>query len=123
VMPVNQVPRPPSRKKENPMHYKTIALELLLELPEVCRKLRDSRDMLPALDRYARELKASHKAWTERLSAARPGSDPAQINSEALELAIRELEERLRSDSPHDPAAALSLDEAMNFIRRPSSTA
>ena len=40
------------------------------------------------MDAYATELKASHEAWKEQLSQARPGSDPSQIASEALELAI-----------------------------------
>ena len=51
---------------------------------------------------YARELKTSHEAWKETLSQARPGSDPSQIASEALEMALKELEDRLPSASPPD---------------------
>ena len=40
------------------------------------------------MDAYAIDLKASHEAWKEQLSQARPGSDPSQIASEAMELAI-----------------------------------
>jgi hypothetical protein len=123
VIPVNQLSRPPFRNQEKLMHYKTIALDLLRQYPELYRQLRQEKAVLPALDRYARELKASHQAWTERLSAHRPGSDLVQTESEGLELAIQELEVRLRLDSPRNPADALSLDDAMTFIRRPTSTA
>ena len=61
------------------MQYKTIALELIQEQPELYEQLRSSKRLLPAMDAYAIELKASHEAWKDRLSQARPGSDPSQI--------------------------------------------
>ena len=97
--------------------YKTIVLELLKQHPEIHNQLRSDRMLLPMLDRYARELKASHEAWKELLSQLRPGSDPRQIASEALEMASKELEDRLPSASPPKDQEALSLDEAMAFIR------
>ena len=68
--------------------------------------------------RYASELKASHEAWKETLSQAKPGSDPIQIASEALEMAIQELENRLHHASPADESEPLSLDEAMAYVRK-----
>ena len=59
---------------------------------------------------YASELKASHEAWKETLAQARPGSDPSQIATEALELALQELEDRLPSESPRTRTEPLSLD-------------
>ena len=53
--------------------------------------------LLPAVERYARELKANHETWKERLSEVRPESDESQIASEALEFALKELEECLPS--------------------------
>ena len=75
------------------------------------------------MDAYAIELKASHEAWKEQLSQARPGSDPSQIASEAMELAVQELRDRLSSASPADETDPLSLDAAMNFLRRHSPPA
>jgi hypothetical protein len=105
------------------MHYKTITMELILEQPALYEKLRSSKRLLPAIDDYATLLKASHDAWKEQLSQSRPGSDPIQIASEALEIASKELEERLASASKAGEGEPLSLDAAMNFIRRLTPTA
>ena len=86
------------------MQYKTIALELIQEQPELYERLRSSKRLLPAMDAYAIELKASHEAWKDQLGQAKPGSDPSQIAAEALELAIEELRDRLPSASPRDEA-------------------
>jgi len=79
--------------------------------------------MLPTMERYAAELKTRHEAWKECLSLAMPGSDPSQIASEALELALKELEDRLPSASRPNDSEPLSLEEAMAFIRRQTPSA
>ena len=99
------------------MQYKTIILELLRQRPQMHDQLRKDRKLLPTLELYARELKIGHEAWTEVLSQASPGSDPSQIASEALERALKEIEENLDSDSP------LTLDGAMALVRRHTSRA
>jgi len=104
------------------MQYKTIILELLKERTELHEQLRKERKLLPALELYAKELKTSHEAWKEVLSQAKPGSDPSQIASEAMEMAMKDLEDRLPSASPEE-SEALSLDAAMAFIRRHTSRA
>jgi hypothetical protein len=81
-------------------------------------QLRSSKRLLPSMDAYAIELKAMHEECKARISRAKPGSDPIQVASVALELAIAEFQERLPSASATDEAAPLSLDAAMNFIRR-----
>jgi hypothetical protein len=68
----------------------------------------------------AGELKVSHEAWMDRLSRARPESDPSQVSSEALELALEQLQAHLRPESSTDDPAPLSLAAAMAFIRRPT---
>jgi hypothetical protein len=100
--------------------YKTITLELLRSQPELYERLRSSKRLLTAMDAYATELKASHEAWTEQLGESRPGSDPTQTASEAMEMATAELQERLSSESTPNETEALSLDAAMSFIRRHS---
>ena len=103
------------------MQYKTIILELLEQRPQMHQELRQSRKLLPALELYARELKDSHEAWKERLLQAKPASDPSQIASEAMELALKDMEDRLPSESHQDESETLSLDQAMAHIGRPTS--
>src|SRR5665213_1479942 len=98
------------------MQYKTIVLELLKERTELHEQLRLTRRLLPTLETCSRELKASHETWMETLTQTNPGSDPSQIASEALELAIRELEDRLPSASKADEDGTLSLDQAMASV-------
>ncbi len=103
------------------MHYKTIVLEMLRDRTELHEKLRKSDRLLPALEAYAQELKSSHEVWKESLFLMRPGSDPSLIASEAMEMATKELEDRLPSVSQEEDHEALSLDAAMAFIRRHTS--
>ena len=103
------------------MHYKTIVLELLRERTELHEQLRKSDRLLPALETYAQELKNSHELWKETLFLMRPGSDPNQIASEAMEMALKELEEGLPPASQEENQEPLSLDAAIAFIRRPTS--
>ena len=100
------------------MPYKTIVLGLIEQQPELHEHLRKSRTMLRAMDQLAIELKESHEALKEQLSQSRPGSDPIQIASEALEIAVAELEEHLASASRLSASETFSLDEAMTHIRR-----
>ena len=99
------------------MNYKTITLGLIQEQPDLYERLRSSKRLLPAMDAYAIELKASHEDWKDRLSQARPGSDPSQVSSEAMELAIEQMQSRLSCASPATETGPLSLDAAMNFLR------
>jgi hypothetical protein len=105
------------------MQYKTIILALLQQRPEMHEQLRKSRKLLPAMEFYARELKTSHEVWKDNLLQLRPGSDESQIANEALEMALKDLEDRLPSESPPDVAETLSLDEAIAFINSPTSRA
>jgi len=106
---------------ETHMQYKTIILELLQQRPEMHEQLRKERKLLPALELYAKELKTSHEAWKERLSQTKTGSDRSQIASEAMEMALKEMEDRLPSVSHPDNNEPLSLDAAMAFIRNHTS--
>lgn len=103
------------------MQYKTIILELLQQRPQMHEQFRKERKLLPTLEIYAKELKASHEAWKEQLAQAKPGSEVSQISSEAFEMALKELEDRLPLVSQADGQDELSLDQAMAFVRSPSS--
>ena len=102
------------------MQYKTIIHEMLQERPRLRDQLRKSRKLLPTLELYAKELKTSHEAWKEMLIQLRPESDPNQIASEALEMALKEIEDHLPNDSAEatDPQV---LDAAMLFLRHHTS--
>jgi hypothetical protein len=97
--------------------YKTIVLELLQEQPTLYEQLRSSKRLLPAMDAYATGLKAGHETWKDRLSRKSPGRDASQIASEAMEIAVEELRDRLPCASPRDEAEP-TLDAAMSSIRR-----
>jgi hypothetical protein len=106
---------------ETTMQYKTIILELLQQRTEIHDQLAKERKLLPTVEHYAQELKASHEAWKERLMALTPGSDPSQIASEAMEMAVKELEDRLPSVSRQEDGEPLSLDAAMASIHSHTS--
>lgn len=101
------------------MQYKTIVLHLLEQNPEIYSQLRRQRKLLPTLELYAQDLKASHEAWQAQLFQTNPQSQPTQIASEALELALQELENRLRCESlPAEDDEPISLEAAMTSLRR-----
>jgi hypothetical protein len=100
------------------MYYKTIVLELLQQRPEIHDQLRKQRKLLLTMEQYARELRTSHQAWTKLLSQMRPGSDRSQLSSEALEMALKELEDRLPFASAPEESDRQFLDAAMLFLRK-----
>ena len=81
------------------MQYKTIVLQLLEQHPELYNQLRKRRQLLPALETYSLQLKTLHEEEKDALSQAMPDSDPIQINSEALEIALKLFEDRLPTNS------------------------
>jgi hypothetical protein len=101
------------------MHYKTIVLGLLEDRPLLRSELQRQRRMLATVEQHAEELKASHRTWQDQLAQLRPGSDAAQIASEAMELALAELQERLPSESEVGEGT-FSRDEAMARVKRRS---
>src|SRR5579871_5153787 len=103
----------PLTPMEKTMLYKTICLGLLEQRPELYDQLRKNRTLLPTLNRLAIELKARHEAWKQELQATRPGSD-SQTASEAMELAVQELEDRLSADSEEEAQAFI--DAAMAYL-------
>ena len=104
------------------MQYMTIVLELLKEHQELHEQLRLSRRLLPTLETCAQELRESHFAWTDHLMQLSPDSDQVQIASEALEMALHELENRLPSAFPREDENPLSLDRAMALVVHPTPT-
>ncbi len=99
------------------MHYKTIVLGLIEQQPELYEQLRQSRTMLPTINQLAAELRESHLAWSTQLQCVKPNSDPSQVKSEAMEIAVKELEERFSSGSRPSDGEEPSLEAAMKFLQ------
>ncbi|HZZ80813.1 MAG TPA: hypothetical protein VFE62_20085 [Gemmataceae bacterium] len=102
------------------MLYKTIVLELIQQRPAMYERLRRQRQLLNTMNRYSKELKASHLEWKEHLAQARPGSDPIQIESEAMEIALAKILDHLPSESPPNGEDPACLDAAIAFIHQPT---
>ncbi len=104
------------------MHYRTIVLELLEEqFPALHRQLRENQTLLESVNRCAADLKACHEYWMHYLDRTRPQSDPRLVKSEAMELALKELQDALRLASPPNGNATtgvLALNDAMTLLRR-----
>jgi hypothetical protein len=100
------------------MQYKTMVLELLEQRPQMYERLRKQRMLLPTMEFYAGELKDLHEGWKQHLAETRPGSDPGQISSQALELALNELKGILPSDSSTEETDQPSLDDFVTYLRR-----
>ncbi len=100
------------------MPYKTMVLALLQQRTELHELLRKQRMLLTTLENLSRDLKHRHETWKDRLARARAGSDPGQTASEALEIALQELEDSLPPESPLNEDEPLSLDAVMAFLRR-----
>ncbi|MEW4571317.1 hypothetical protein AB1L88_25875 [Tautonia sp. JC769] len=77
------------------MHYKTITLALLEANPSLCARLKAGRQLLSTMERLATELKASHQSLMEQLRTRNPMAAPEQIASQALELAVEALQDRI----------------------------
>ncbi len=106
------------------MLYNTICQRLLEDRKDMYEQLRSRRLLPTTRDRLSSELKSRHEAWKERLSKKWPDSSPSQIASEALEIALKELEDSLPPASPPDEDEARSfLDAAMAFLHRHTSAA
>jgi hypothetical protein len=87
--------------------YKTITLELLQE--------RTHPVTMELLDRFSAELRDLHQEAIQSLS--RQGISPTQMSSEAMEMAIHDLKNRLEIEYPTQPGT-LNLADAMAFIKR-----
>ncbi len=98
------------------MLYKTIVLELLKQQPRLHDELRRQKMLLKTMEYFANELKSLHEGWKQHLAETRPEIDPSQIASEAMELALKELQDSLPSDSSSEDEHRPALDDLMTFL-------
>jgi hypothetical protein len=95
------------------MQYKTIILSLLEQRPALYGQLCRQRTLLAALECHSLELKTRHEGWKDRLRRAKPDSDESQVSAEALEIALKELEELLPDSTTHKLVGWDGFAEAM----------
>ena len=98
------------------MQYKTIILELLQQRPQMHEQLRQQRKLLTTMEMYARELKANHEAIRSDLAKEQPDMEASLISSQAMEMALAELMDRLPPELDHEEPGDLSLDQAMATV-------
>ncbi len=90
------------------MRYKTMMLELLESHPALHDQLRRDRALLATMEAWAVKLRDQHLSWIEMLRLKHPASEPTQRASEALELAVRDIRDRLQLEfslSDREPRA------------------
>jgi hypothetical protein len=82
------------------------------------RQLTQSRTLLRTLDQLATALSHCHAEWMEALRARNPTSDRTQLSNQAMERATQQLRDSLSHVSEASGQEPLSLEAAMEFIRR-----
>lgn len=102
------------------MHYRTLTYDFLAhQRPALLSELEASGTLGPFLDAKAAYLQERISYLTDVLGTTRPGSSPAQLQSEALELALVDLLPAPDGEegSPAVPGP-FDLDAAIAFVRR-----
>lgn len=102
------------------MQYKTTMLELIQSNRPLHQQLCQERKLLKTVEQAALELKSRHQQILEEMALLSPESPAIQVYSQAFEMALKEMEERLLPVSQTTEDSSLSLSEAMAFIRSPS---
>lgn len=98
--------------------YKTIVLELLRDRPALHEQLRASGTLLASMEQLAVAFRACHLDRMKALAENRPGSEPYQLSSEAMEMALQELQDSLPAELSDADSETFSLDQAMTFLHR-----
>ena len=102
------------------MQYMTIMLELIQSNRPLHQQLCQERKLLKTVEEAALELKSRHQEILEEMAELHPLSPTNQIYSQAFEMALKEMEERLQPASQMNEDSSLSLGEAMASISSPS---
>jgi hypothetical protein len=98
------------------MQYKTITLDLLESHPVLADRLKTAGRLLAALETCSTGLRARHLSLTDQLSQSNPQAATEDLSRRAFEIALRELEDRIRhADRPETPAPA---DLLIEYLRR-----
>ena len=102
------------------MQYKTIVMELLEQNPELHNHLKQNRKLLETIDAMALELKWNHEQMIAELAEQQPDVAYSVTCSQATEIAIAELQQRLAPTSDHETDEAMSLEQIMASVTQHS---
>jgi hypothetical protein len=91
--------------QETAMNYKTIILSLLRQNRREYQRLVQAKQLAPTLDLLAQELRERHRDYLTVLAEKDPTTPEVTHSQPAFELALAEIEERLKAGWS-DPAAA-----------------
>ena len=101
------------------MQYKTMVMELLEENNGLREKLHADGMLLAALDVLAGNLRERHRELMGEMQGSRTDGGFSGISSEALEIAVQEMRDRMTAYSDCDET--IDLDQLMREIVRHSS--
>ncbi|MFN8707414.1 MAG: hypothetical protein ACK526_13510 [Planctomyces sp.] len=76
------------------MHYKTIVMELINDQPELLSTLRESRTLLPSIERWAVLLRSQHLALIDEYLRQTSGVTANEVSSQAMEVAVEQIREQ-----------------------------
>ena len=96
--------------------YKTICLHLLEDRPQLHEQLRQTRTLLPTLDRLASELKTKPRSVEVQPDGQPRRRTRADQQRSGWNWPSRNWWTRLPSESPPDEEELATLDAAMAFI-------
>ncbi|MEZ6129177.1 MAG: hypothetical protein R3C59_10885 [Planctomycetaceae bacterium] len=101
------------------MQYKTMVMELLEENERLREKLRGEGKLLTVLDVLAGNLRRRHRELMGEMQGSRTDGGFSGISSEALEIAVQEMRDRMTAFSDCDEI--MDLDQIMREVVRHSS--
>ena len=87
------------------MLYKTIILQMLEDRPAIYNRLKAERKSLATIEALASELKANQRVILADLKQANPRMDEQQLASQAMEMALADLESALDANTSPSPGS------------------
>ena len=102
------------------MQYKTIMMELLEQSPALNSQLKKNHQLLATIEAMARELKRNHERIIGELTDRQLDGGSSGISSQAMEIAVAEMQERLAALSNREEDETLTLDQIMELVTRHS---
>lgn len=84
------------------MWYKTIAMELISEVPELQKSLQKTRQLRVTIEAWARRLRDEHQSLISNWPNQSADDTSPDNASQALEIAISHIREELSQARPPD---------------------
>lgn len=98
------------------MQYKTITLELLESFPDLASRLKRGGQFIAALEVCSTDFRTRHLTLTDFLRLSHQQGGPEELYRRAFEIALRELEARIRTAGRSEGLAHPDL--LIEYLRR-----